>query len=67
MSLVKNPWLALVGLVSVGLVAMKLFTGDLTVWEAAVRVGTVTAGLVLTERLLLPVAKGLLGPGHRDT
>jgi len=66
MSVVHNPWLALVGLVSVGLVAMKLYTGDLSVWEAAVRVGTVTVALVVTERLLLPLAKGLMGSAQRD-
>jgi len=64
-SVVHNPWLALIGLICVGLVAMKLYTGDLTVWEAGVRVGTVTVALVLTERLLLPLARGLMGSDQR--
>ena len=63
---VRNPWLALVGLISVGLVAVKLYGGDLTVWEGAVRVGTVTVALVLTERILLPLAKGLLGSAPHE-
>ena len=66
MTFVRNPWLALVGLVTVGLVAVKLYTGDLTVWEGAMRVGTVTIALVVTERLLLPLAKGLMGSAQRE-
>ena len=61
----RSPLLGLIGLIAVGLVAMKLFTGDLDITQAAVRVGVVAAVLLLTERLLLPIAKGLVMSGRR--
>ncbi len=61
----RSPLLGLVGLVALGLVAMKLFTGDLGITQAAVRVGAVAAVLLVTERLLLPLAKSLVMSGRR--
>jgi hypothetical protein len=66
MSPVRQPVLALIGLLAVGLVAAKLWTGDLSVTQAAVRVAVLTAALVATERLLLPVARSLVSAGQRD-
>ena len=61
---VTSPLLGLVGLIALGLVAMKLLTGDLSVTQAAYRIGILTVFLVLTDRLLLPVAKQLAQSGR---
>lgn len=66
MTLVRNPVLAFVGLLAVGLVASKLWTGDLGVTQAAVRVAVVTAGLVIAERFFLPLARSLVRSGQRE-
>ena len=58
---VKSPALGLVGLIALGLVAVKLWSGDLTVTEGAVRIGVVTGALIIADRFLLPVAKTLIG------
>jgi hypothetical protein len=60
----RSPWLGLLGLVALGLVAMKLVQGDLTITQAAMRIGVVAVALVLTERLLLPVARSLVMSGR---
>ena len=66
MSLVKTPALALLGLIALGLVAAKLWTGDLSVSQAGLRIGVLTAALVVAERVLLPIAKSLVDSGQRD-
>ena len=66
MSLVKHPGLALVGLVALGLVAMKLWSGDLSVSQAGVRIAVLTGVLATVERVLLPVARSLVSSGQRD-
>lgn len=60
----RSPWLGVLGLVALGLVAMKLVQGDLTITQAAMRIGVVAVVLVLTERLLLPVARSLVMSGR---
>ena len=66
MTFVRNPVLAFLGLLAVGLVAAKLWTGDLGVTQAAARVGVVTAGLVVAERFFLPLARSLVQSGQRE-
>lgn len=61
---VRSPLLGLLGLVAVGLVAMKLVQGDLTVTQAAVRLGILQVALLLTDRLLVPLARGLAHSGR---
>ena len=65
MSFVKTPFLAFIGLLGVGLVAAKLWTGDLSVAQGGIRIGVLTGALVVVERFLLPLAKGLVTTGHR--
>ena len=50
----QSPLLGVLGLVALGLVAMKLVQGDLVV----------AVVLLLTERLLLPVARSLVMSGR---
>lgn len=66
MSLVKHPLLALVGLVALGLVGTKLWTGDLSVSQAGVRVAILTGVLMAVERVLLPLARSLVSAGQRE-
>jgi hypothetical protein len=66
MSFVKHPVLALVGLVALGLVGAKLWSGDLSVAQAGARVAVLTGVLVLAERLLLPLARSLVSAGQRE-
>lgn len=61
---VRSPLLGLVGLIALGLVAVKLLQGDLTVTAAAYRIGILTVALVFTDRLLLPLAKDLARSGQ---
>lgn len=67
MSLVKHPLLALVGLVALGLVGAKLWTGDLSVSEAGLRVAVLTGVLMAVERFLLPLARSLVTTGQRES
>ena len=60
----QSPVLGVLGLVALGLVAMKLVQGDLDITQAATRIGVVAVALVLTERLLLPVARSLVMSGR---
>jgi len=66
MSFVKTPALALIGLMGLGLVAVKLWTGDLDVAQAGLRIAVLTGALVVAERFLLPLAKGIVSTGQRD-
>ena len=66
MTFVKTPFLAFIGLLGVGLVATKLWTGDLGAAQAGLRIAVLTGALVVVERFLLPLAKGLVTTGNRD-
>jgi hypothetical protein len=66
MSFVKHPALAFVGLIALGLVGAKLWSGDLSVAQAGARIAVLTAVLVLAERVLLPLAKSLVSAGQRE-
>jgi hypothetical protein len=57
--------LAIVGLLVVGVVALALVRGRLTIGEAALRVGLGLAVLLLLDRLLLPIAQALIGDRRR--
>ncbi len=57
----NTPALGVVGLLVVGVVAIALLQGRLTITEAAVRVGAAVHALMLVDRLLLPLARGLVG------
>jgi hypothetical protein len=63
---VRHPALGLIGLIALGLVGTKLWSGDLTITEAAVRIAVVTGALIVTERFLLPVARSLIGAGSAE-
>jgi hypothetical protein len=56
--------LGLLGLVALGLVAVKLYTGDLSVTQAAGRIAVVAGVLLFAERLLLPLARSLVTSGR---
>lgn len=58
---VRSPLLAFVGLCVVGLVAMQLVQGAITVTAAAERVLVVAVALSLVDRWVLPVAKAMVG------
>jgi hypothetical protein len=62
---VRSPLLGLLGLVAVGLVAVQLYQGDLTITQAAVRLGILQVALLLTDRLLVPLAHGLAHSGRQ--
>lgn len=57
----KSPLLATLGLLAVGLLAVRLLRGDLTLTQAAVRAVLVLVGLMLVERVLAPLARALVG------
>lgn len=57
----RSRWLAVVGLVVVGVVALALLQSRLTVPEAAVRVGIALLALLVVDRVLLPFARALVG------
>lgn len=67
MRLVRSRALAVVGLLGVGLVGVKLWTGDLAVTQAGARVAVLTAALVGTERVLVPLARALVTTGRRTS
>lgn len=61
----KTPLLAFVGLVVVGLVALQLVQGEVSITSAATRVVIVTISLAAVEKLALPLARTLVTSGHR--
>ena len=62
---VKSPVLAFVGLVVVGLVALALVQGQITVTAAATRVVIVTVCLAVVDMFVLPLARTLISTGQR--
>jgi hypothetical protein len=63
---VRSPWLAVVGLLVVAVVALGLLRGSLGVTDAALRLAVAVAALVAVERLLLPLAAALVGQRTGD-
>lgn len=66
----RNPLLGVLGLLAVGAVALQLLTGRLALGQAALRVLVAVGVLVLVDRLLVPLARALVGqrglPGASD-
>ncbi|MDP9436201.1 MAG: hypothetical protein M3P93_13840 [Actinomycetota bacterium] len=58
----RSQALALLGLSALAIVAVLLLTGALSVEEAATRIAVVLVVLLVAERVLLPVARSLVGP-----
>ncbi len=55
--------LAVLGLLAVGAVALQLLTGSITIGSAALRVGIAILVLVVVDRVGVPLARALVGPG----
>ena len=62
---VKSQLLALVGLAVVGIVAVQLVQGALSVTAAATRVAVVAFALTVVDRYVLPLARTLVTTGQR--
>ena len=62
---VTSPVLAFVGLVVLGLVALQLVQGEITVTAAATRVLIVTVCLAIVDKAVLPLARTLVATGSR--
>lgn len=62
---VRSPVLAAVGLLVVGIVALQLVQGQVTLTTAATRVAIVALCLGLADRFLVPLARSLVATGHR--
>lgn len=60
----RNPLLAVLGLLAVGAVALQLVTGSITLGSAAVRVAVAVLVLAVVDRVGVPVARALVGPGR---
>ncbi len=63
---VTSPVLALVGLFAIGVVALDLLQGGLTVAQGGLRAAVVLGVLVVVDRLLLPLARMLVGAPARS-
>lgn len=63
---VRSPWLAVLGLLAVVVVALGLVRGTLGVGDAALRLGAAVLALVAVERLVLPLAALLVGQRRTD-
>jgi hypothetical protein len=57
----RSPWLAVVGLVAVVVVALGMLRGTLGVADASLRLGVALLALVAIERIALPLAGLLVG------
>ena len=60
----NSPVLAFLGLLAVGAVALQLVTGSITLGSAALRVVVAVALLAVVDRLGVPLARALVGPGR---
>ena len=63
----RSQPLALLGLSALAIVGVLLLTGALDVEEAAVRIAVVLVVLVVAERVLLPLARSLVGPAGQHS
>lgn len=57
----RSPWLAVLGLVAVVVVALGMIRGTLGVGDASLRLGVALLALVAVERIALPLAGLLVG------
>ena len=60
--LVGNHYVALLGLVALGIIALLMLRGQIDLIGAEKRALAVMGGVLLVERLLLPVCRSLVGP-----
>lgn len=58
--------MAVVGLLGLALVALRLFSGAITVSQAGLRAAVLLVVLLVAERVLLPVVRSLVGPARSD-
>lgn len=58
--------LGLVGLLTLAVIGLALVRGQLTIDEAGLRAGVALGALLLTDRVLVPVAALLVGPPRPD-
>lgn len=59
----RSPLLAVLGLLAVGAVGLQLLTGRLTLGQAALRVVVAVAVLAVVDRVGVPLARAMVGPG----
>lgn len=59
----RSPLLAVLGLLAVGAVGLQLVVGSLTLGQAAVRVVVAVAVLAVVDRVAVPLARAMVGPG----
>lgn len=60
----RSPLLAVLGLLAVGAVGLQLLTERLTLGQAALRVVIAVAVLAVVDRVGVPLARALVGPGR---
>ena len=60
--LVQNRYLALVGLLGLGLIAVMMLRGELDLVAGGQRAGVLLGAVLLAERLVLPLCRALVGP-----
>lgn len=60
----QSPVLAVLGLLAVGAVALQLVTGSITLGSAALRVTVAVVLLAVVDRVGVPLARALVGPGR---
>ena len=60
----RSPVLAVLGLLAVGAVALQLLTGSITLGSAALRVTVAVVVLAVVDRIGVPIARALVGPGR---
>ncbi|MCW2599363.1 MAG: hypothetical protein JWM02_1192 [Frankiales bacterium] len=61
----RTPFLGFLGLLAVGVVALQMFEGRLSVSDAAIRIGIVAAALTAVEKVAMPLARSLIATGTR--
>ena len=59
----RSPLLAVLGLLAVGAVGLQLLTERLTLGQAALRVVVAVAVLAVVDRVGVPLARAMVGPG----
>ena len=60
--LVQNRYLALIGLLGLGLIALMMLRGELDLVAGGQRAGVLLGAVLLAERLVLPLCRALVGP-----
>lgn len=62
--MVNNHYVALAGLVGLGLVALMMLRGQLDLVGGGKRAAAVLGAVLLVERVLLPLGRALVGPAR---